>query len=59
MHRRAAVRPFDAFPRPCHDRNVADPILLVEDDKKLAPLVQRFLEDHHFEVFWSVDGDDG
>lgn len=34
-------------------------ILLVEDDRKLAPLVQSFLEDHHFEVSWAQDGDQG
>ena len=34
-------------------------ILLVEDDRKLAPLVRRFLEDHHFEVSWSADGEEG
>ncbi len=34
-------------------------ILLVEDDKKLAPLVQRFLEDHHFKVIWAADGEAG
>ncbi len=34
-------------------------ILLVEDDRKLAPLVKRFLEDHHFEVVWADDGDRG
>jgi two-component system phosphate regulon response regulator OmpR len=34
-------------------------ILLVEDDRKLAPLVQRFLEDHHFEVTWTADGNEG
>lgn len=34
-------------------------ILLVEDDRKLAPLVQRYLEDHHFEVAWAKDGDRG
>jgi DNA-binding response OmpR family regulator len=40
-----------------HD--VTHRILLVEDDRKLAPLVQRFLEDHHFEVCWAADGDQG
>jgi len=34
-------------------------ILLVEDDRKLAPLVKRFLEDHHFEVKWAADGNQG
>ncbi len=34
-------------------------ILLVEDDRKLAPLVQRFLEDNHFDVAWAKDGDRG
>ncbi len=34
-------------------------ILLVEDDRKLAPLVRGFLEDHHFEVAWAADGDEG
>jgi DNA-binding response OmpR family regulator len=34
-------------------------ILLVEDDRKLAPLVRSFLEDHHFEVAWAADGDRG
>lgn len=34
-------------------------ILIVEDDKKLAPLVQRFLEDHHLEVVWAADGEHG
>lgn len=34
-------------------------ILLVEDDRKLAPLVRDFLEDHHFEVAWAADGDEG
>ena len=34
-------------------------ILLVEDDRKLAPLVRNFLEDHHFEVAWASDGDQG
>jgi len=34
-------------------------ILLVEDDRTLAPLVQRYLEDHHFEVAWAADGDQG
>ena len=34
-------------------------ILLVEDDRKLAPLVRRFLEDHHFEVGWAADGNEG
>ncbi|WP_428267872.1 response regulator [Haliangium sp.] len=36
---------------------MADRILLVEDDRKLAPLVQRYLEDHHFDVCWAPDGD--
>ena len=34
-------------------------ILLVEDDRKLAPLVKRFLEDNHFEVVWAADGNQG
>lgn len=34
-------------------------ILLVDDDRELAPLVRRFLEDHHFEVRWAADGDRG
>jgi DNA-binding response OmpR family regulator len=38
---------------------MAPRILLVEDDRKLAPLVQRFLADHHFEVAWAADGDRG
>jgi two-component system phosphate regulon response regulator OmpR len=38
---------------------VSDRILLVEDDKKLAPLVRAFLEDHHFEVAWAPDGERG
>ena len=38
---------------------MADRILLVEDDRKLAPLVQRFLEDNHFQVAWAADGDKG
>jgi two-component system phosphate regulon response regulator OmpR len=38
---------------------VADRILIVEDDRRLAPLLQRFLEDHHFEVAWAADGDQG
>jgi two-component system phosphate regulon response regulator OmpR len=31
-------------------------ILLVEDDRKLAPLVRQFLEEHHYEVAWAADG---
>jgi DNA-binding response OmpR family regulator len=38
---------------------VTDRILLVEDDHKLAPLVKRFLEDHHYQVTWASDGDRG
>jgi len=38
---------------------VTDRILLVEDDRKLAPLVRGFLEDHHFDVSWAADGDQG
>jgi two-component system phosphate regulon response regulator OmpR len=38
---------------------VTNRILLVEDDRKLAPLVREFLEDHHFEVSWAADGDQG
>jgi DNA-binding response OmpR family regulator len=38
---------------------VTDRILIVEDDRKLAPLVREFLEDHHFEVSWAADGDQG
>ena len=38
---------------------MADRILLVEDDRKLAPLVQSFLEDNHFEVSWAADGERG
>ncbi len=38
---------------------VADRILIIEDDRKLAPLVQRFLEDNHFQVSWAADGDRG
>ena len=34
-------------------------ILLVEDDRRLAPLVQQFLEDHHFKVRWCCDGKQG
>ncbi len=34
-------------------------ILFVEDDRKLAPLVRSFLEDHHFEVRWAADGNEG
>jgi len=34
-------------------------ILLVEDDRKLATLVRRFLEDHEFVVTAAVDGDQG
>ena len=34
-------------------------ILLVEDDRKLAPPVRGFLEDHHFEVTWAADGNEG
>ena len=34
-------------------------ILLVEDDRKLAPLVRSFLVDHHFEVEWAADGNVG
>ncbi len=34
-------------------------ILLVEDDRKLAPLVRSFLEDHHFDVEWAADGNVG
>ena len=34
-------------------------ILLVEDDRKLAPLVRSFLEDNHFDVAWAADGDEG
>ena len=44
--------------RPYH-RAVTDRILLVEDDRKLAPLVRSFLEDHHFDVHWAADGDAG
>ena len=39
--------------------SMTDRILLVEDDRKLAPLVRGFLEDHHFEVSWAADGDQG
>ncbi len=38
---------------------MAHRLLYVEDDRKLAPLVQRFLEDHHFEVTWAPNGDRG
>ena len=38
---------------------MAPRILLVEDDRKLAPLVRGFLEDHHFDVAWAADGDEG
>ena len=38
---------------------VKDRILLVEDDRKLAPLVRQFLEDNHFQVAWAADGDQG
>ena len=38
---------------------MGDRILLVEDDRKLAPLVQRFLEDNHFEVVWADEGNQG
>ncbi|MFT5050665.1 MAG: CheY-like chemotaxis protein [Chlamydiales bacterium] len=38
---------------------MTDRILLVEDDRKLAPLVRGFLEDHHFKVSWAADGDQG
>ena len=34
-------------------------ILLVEDDRKLAPWVRSFLENHHFEVAWATDGNEG
>ncbi|MCZ6835049.1 MAG: response regulator transcription factor [Planctomycetota bacterium] len=34
-------------------------ILLIEDDRKLAPLVRSFLEDNHLEVAWASDGDQG
>jgi two-component system phosphate regulon response regulator OmpR len=37
---------------------MADRILIVEDDRKLAPLVKRYLEDHHFQVEWVADGDE-
>jgi len=38
---------------------MSERILLVEDDLKLAPLVQRFLQDHHFDVTWCSDGEAG
>jgi len=38
---------------------VVDRILLIEDDRELAPLVRSFLEDHHFEVAWAADGERG
>jgi len=38
---------------------VTDRILLIEDDRKLAPWVQRFLESHEFEVAWAATGDEG
>lgn len=38
---------------------MADRILLVEDDRVLAPLVQTFLQDHHFDVSWAADGEQG
>ena len=47
------------FSRPGYDPVMTHRILLVEDDRKLAPLVQSFLEDHHFEVAWAADGDVG
>ncbi|MEM8931083.1 MAG: response regulator, partial [Acidobacteriota bacterium] len=34
-------------------------ILIIEDDRKLAPLVQRYLEDHGYAVDWVADGDGG
>ena len=38
---------------------MAHRILLVEDDRKLAPLVRDFLVEHHYEVTWEADGDAG
>jgi len=38
---------------------MANKILLVEDDRRLAPLVQQFLEDHHYQVIWCGDGQRG
>jgi DNA-binding response OmpR family regulator len=38
---------------------VQDRILIIEDDRKLAPLVRGFLEDNHFSVAWAADGDEG
>lgn len=38
---------------------MAERILLVEDDRKLAPLVMKYLEDNHYEVVWASDGDRG
>jgi DNA-binding response OmpR family regulator len=34
-------------------------ILLIEDDTVLAPLIQNFLEDHHYQVIWADDGTKG
>lgn len=34
-------------------------VLLIEDDRTLAPLVRRYLEDHGLEVRWAEDGDRG
>ena len=34
-------------------------ILLVEDDRELAPLIQRFLESHGYDVGWATNGDQG
>jgi two-component system phosphate regulon response regulator OmpR len=38
---------------------MTDRILLIEDDRKLAPHVERFLKDHHYTVAWAADGDRG
>lgn len=35
---------------------MATKILLVEDDRRLAPLVVQCLEDHHYQVRWCLDG---
>jgi DNA-binding response OmpR family regulator len=34
-------------------------ILLIEDDQTLAPLIVGYLQDHEFDVSWSVEGHSG
>src|SRR5512147_2745599 len=44
------------LPFPGHEFNMADPILIVEDDKKTASLVALYLEREGFETVIAYDG---